>query len=390
MNNKKKLFIIAGETSGDIIGENLIKQLQDEDCIIKGVGGDLMKKAGCDILFHYDMIAVMGLSEVVSSYFKLMEYMKKTIDALMEFKPDLIITIDSPGFNFRLIKFIRRRLKFKAIHYVAPTVWAYNRKRVEVVKKLFDHILLILPFEKEYFKEMPHTFVGHPIVEDNSCLLQYSQDILEKDNLKLKSSTWDISIMVGSRKGEIKKHTKTIVEWINLMKITFKKDIKFHFLTQPHLEQLLRDEINLYTNNLDKIFINSEVNSHNEIIEKSVLGIVKSGTATMRFMANGTPVITFYKVSKITAWIMKRKLKIDKFNLCNIITNSRTIPELIQDDFYPIKLLVKSTALLTSSRENILNCYLQTWNTLKQDQLPSKKAGEIVKKYLKNEADYNQ
>lgn len=382
MISTKKVFIVVGEASGDILGANLIRELLTQDCRVKGIGGELMKEAGCEIIFHYEAIAVMGLLEVLPAIFRLRKYMQKAIQSIADFQPDVIVTIDSPGFNFRLIKLLKKKLKFTAIHYVAPTVWAYAEHRAKVVKSLYDHILLILPFEAQYFNNMPHTFVGHPIIEDSSCLFNISQNIKEFDEKKLQNITWDISIMVGSRPCEIKQHTQVIVEWINLMKQEYHKRINFYFLTLPHLEQLTRDEINNYTNNLDNISINSDTKSHNQIISKSILGIVKSGTATMKFMANGTPAITFYKVSKVTAWIMKLRLKIDKFNLCNIITNSYTLPELMQENFNVNNLLVKTKELLSTSRAGIINCYLQTWNMLKQDQLPSKKAAEIVKKYL--------
>ncbi len=382
MISREKVFIVAGEASGDVLGASLVRELLIQGCVVKGVGGDIMEEKGCEIIFHYEKIAVIGLIEVLPAIFRLRKYMQKTIQSIVDFQPDVIVTIDSPGFNFRLIKSLKNKLKFTAIHYVAPTVWAYAEHRVKIVESLYDHILLILPFESKYFSNMPHTFVGHPIIEDNSCLLNFNQNMKEFDEKKLQNTTWDISIMVGSRRSEIKQHTQVIVEWINLMRQEYHGKINFYFLTLPHLELLLKDEINKHTNNLDYIYINSDTKSHNQIISQSVLGIVKSGTATMKFMVNCTPSITFYKVSKITAWIMKMRLKVDKFNLCNIITDSYTLPELMQDNFNAKDLLEKSKALLSTSRAEIINCYLQTWNMLKQDQLPSKKAAEIVKKYL--------
>jgi lipid-A-disaccharide synthase len=389
MYGRKKLFIVAGEASGDAIGSKLIRQLQTEDYEIKGIGGEAMEESGCEIIFHYDNIAVMGLTEVVLSLPRIVRHMKKAIEAIVAFEPDLIVTIDSPGFNFRLIKKLRSLFKFTAIHYVAPTVWAYGENRVKIVEKLFDHILLILPFESKYFSKVPHTFVGHPIVENTCKLLGNLQDLIKRDKLKLEEDNWHISIMVGSRKNEIKSHTRTIVEWINLIENFYNKEIKFHFLTLPHLRHFLEKEIGKYRSNLKYIYINSDIETHSEVIGNSVLGLVKSGTATMNFMANGTPAITFYKVSKITAWIMKQRLKIDKFNLCNIITNKYIMPELIQEKFSANNLMEKSQDLLKSSRSEIINCYLETWNMLNQGEAPSKKAAEIVKRYLENEENNN-
>jgi lipid-A-disaccharide synthase len=380
MVKKKQVFIIAGEASGDIIGASLARELIALGYVVEGIGGDLMRDSGCKITFHYENIAVMGLTEVILARIK--RYMSIAIETIMKFEPDVIVTIDSPGFNFRIIKSLRKKIKFNAIHYVAPTVWAYGQNRVKVIKLLYDHILLILPFETQYFSNMDHTFVGHPIIEDTSSLLGQNHDIHKFDKMKLMNKIWNISIMVGSRLGEIKRHTGTIIRWIDLMRKEYKNQIIFHFLTLPHLVDHLNDNIKQYTNNFYNIYINADPSSHNKIIQESILGLVKSGTATMRFMANGTPAITFYKVSKITELIMRFRLKINKFNLCNIITNSFILQELMQDDFNPENLFIKSQELLTTSRSNIIDCYLKTWNMLKQEELPSRKAAETIKQYL--------
>jgi lipid-A-disaccharide synthase len=382
MTNRKKIFIIAGEASGDILGASLARELLNSDCVIEGIGGEMMVKSGCKIAFHYENIAVMGLFEVIPALFRIRKYMQIAKKSIVQFQPDVVVTIDSPGFNFRLIKSLKNKLKFTAIHYVAPTVWAYAENRVKIVESLYDHLLLILPFEGKYFNNMRHTFVGHPIIEDSSCLLQQTQDIKAIDIKKMQNPIWNISIMVGSRAGEIKRHIQIIIAWIELMRREYSHEIHFHFLTLPHIAGLLYEKIKQNTRNLDNIYINSDISSHNEIIQKSILGIVKSGTATTRFMANATPAITFYKVSNITAWIMRFRLKINKFNLCNIITDSNTLPELMQGNFTANNLLDKTRELLTTSRQDIMNCYLKTWNMLKQNELPGKKAAEIVKKYL--------
>lgn len=383
MTFNKKLFIIAGEASGEIIGANLVRALQPEGCEIRCVGGELMEKEGAKVVLHYQNLSVMGLFEVLPSYFKLRKHMYDIIQEIAEYKPDLIITIDSPGFNFRLIKSLRKLLSFKAIHYVAPSVWAYAEKRVKTVENLYDHILLILPFEAAYFHNMPHTFVGHPIVEDKTCLLNHSSDeVLARDEKKFQNNVLHISVMPGSRRGEIKRHMKTLVEWMELMQQSHEKKIFFHFLTLPHLEEFLKDEISHYTRDLEAVHISGDPQEHNQIIQDSVLGVVKAGTATTRFMANATPAITFYRVLELTAWIMRMRLQINHFNLCNIITNTNVLPELIQDNFTAQNLLDRSKELLCQSRSKIMDCYLQTWQLLFQDEQPSEKAKKVILKYL--------
>lgn len=382
---RKKIFIVAGEASGDIIAANLVKSMQNKNIEFKGIGGEMMASEGVDIVFHYKKIAVIGLVEILSYFFDILKHMRKAIAAISEFKPDLIITIDSPGFNFRLIKKIKKIIGCPAIHYVAPTVWAYGEERAQLVSQLYQHILLILPFEKKYFQHMPHTFVGHPIVEDKSCLLNNITNVHELDAVKLDSSEWTISILPGSRKSEIKTHIKILLEAVNLIKHRFEeqKNVRFKILTLPHLREFLESQIN--GNELVEIY--DDVSNHDKIIQESVIGIVKSGTSTMRFMANCTPVVTFYKVSPVTAWIIKRKLKTLRFNLCNIIMECDVLPELMQDSFTATNIFEIAVEILlnTTKRHKIIDLYLKTWNKLQQDKKPSQIAAEVIYEYLKNE-----
>ncbi len=386
---RKKIFIVAGEASGDIIGANLINAMQDKNIEFRGIGGQMMQAAGANIIFHYKKISVIGFIEIFYHFLDILRYMKRTVTAISEFKPDMIVTIDSPGFNFRLIKAIKKDLDCKAIHYVAPTVWAYGEDRAQLVSQLYKHILLILPFEGKYFQHMPHTFVGHPIVEEKTYLMQNAAKLYELDASKLQSNRWTISILPGSRKSEIKIHMKTLLEAMDLIKNRFseKQDIKFKILTLPHLKSFLEEQISGNNSNNDSIEINDDVSQHDKIIQESIIGIVKSGTSTMGFMANGTPAITFYKVSPLSAWIIKKKLKILRFNLCNIIMFCDVLPELIQDNFTATNILeiAVETILSAAKRHKIMDLYLKTWDKLQQSEKPSQIAAEVIYEYLKNE-----
>jgi lipid-A-disaccharide synthase len=388
---KKRIFIVAGEASGDIIGANLINAMQDKNIEFRGIGGQMMQAAGADIIFHYKKISVIGFVEIFYHFLDILRYMKRTVAAISEFKPDIIVTIDSPGFNFRLIKEIKKVLDCKAIHYVAPTVWAYGEDRAQLVSQLYKHILLILPFEEKYFQHMSHTFVGHPIVEEKTYLMQNAAKLYELDASKLQSNRWTISILPGSRKSEIKIHMQTLLEAMDLIKNRFseKQDIKFKILTLPHLKSFLEEQISDNNSNNDSIEINDDVSQHDKIIQESIIGIVKSGTSTMRFMANGTPAITFYKVSPLSAWIIKKKLKILRFNLCNIIMFCDVLPELIQDNFTATNILeiAVETIFSAAKRHKIMDLYLKTWDKLQQSEKPSQIAAKVIYKYLKNDED---
>ena len=164
-----KIFIVVGEASGDAIGAKLMTALKKFNTKLDfyGVGGDKMCAEGFRTIFPSNNLSLMGFTEIIPHLLKLSNCMKKTVEEVLEYNPDIIITIDSSGFNFRFIKKIKEHFKKQGVpivHYVAPMVWAYNLKRAFEVSKLYDHILLILPFEAQYFKHMPCTFVGNPII----------------------------------------------------------------------------------------------------------------------------------------------------------------------------------------------------------------------------------
>ena len=168
----KKIFIIAGEASGDQLGAGLLRALREkEDALeIKGIGGERMAAEEFASLFPMQEISLMGFAEILPHIPRLLKRIKQTVAAIEEFQPDAVITIDSPGFNFRVAKALREngKIKAKMIHYVAPTVWAYKPERAQKTAALFDHLMVLLPFEPPYFEEvgLATSFVGHPVADD--------------------------------------------------------------------------------------------------------------------------------------------------------------------------------------------------------------------------------
>ena len=165
-----KIYLIAGEASGDNIASKLMDALKKQypDIEFYGVGGSKMQSKGINLLFPSQDLALMGFFEIRPHILKLFKRIKQTIEDICLLQPDALITIDSPGFCFRVAKAVKAKFKGKLIHYVAPTVWAYGLKRAKKIAKIYDYLLVILPFEPEYFiKEgLATTFVGHPAIED--------------------------------------------------------------------------------------------------------------------------------------------------------------------------------------------------------------------------------
>ena len=207
MQYKKTIFIIAGEISGDQLGGILLKKLKTSDNSLQfyGIGGKNLLELGLKPIFSMEKISLMGLIEVLPKIPELLSLIKLTVNKIIDIKPDLIITIDAPGFNFRILKKLKQlNVNIPNIHIVAPTVWAWKANRAKKIASYVDNLFVLYPFEKKYF--IPHViktyFIGHPLVET----INKSKNILNKRKKKY------ISIFPGSRKNEINFHLDLILD----------------------------------------------------------------------------------------------------------------------------------------------------------------------------------
>ncbi|MDX1949976.1 MAG: lipid-A-disaccharide synthase [Rickettsiales bacterium] len=329
-----KIFIIAGEKSGDNLGAKLISALKakQNDIEIFGIGGEEMEKTGLKSLFPMKEINLMGFAEIIPHLPNLINRINFTTKKILEEQPEIVITIDSPGFNYRIAKNLRKaNFKGKLIHYVAPSVWAYKEKRAKKTAKLFDTLLCILPWEPPYFEKynLKTYFIGHSLFENLNILSDsekqnFREKLFAKNNIKNDEKL--ISVFVGSRLGEVKKHLPIIKKAQEL--ISQKIDCKFAFLTIPHLQNYLESEIG----KSDKIIISSENIEKQKIIQISDFAIVKSGTISLEVAALNCPQIIYYKVNKLSHFLIMRMIKIKFANLINISANEEIIPELIQNN----------------------------------------------------------
>ncbi len=327
----KNIFIIAGEKSGDNIGAKLIrsmkKQYAESEISFYGIGGEEMEKEGLKSLFPMREINFMGFLEIIPHLPNLINRINYTVSEILKINPQVVITIDSPGFNYRVAKKLRdKNFKGKLIHYVAPSVWAYKEKRAEKTAKLFDMLLCLLPWEPPYFEKhgLKTVYVGHPLFEDLNIISEVEKILLRKklapEGQKL------ISILAGSRETEVKKFLSIIKNALNLIRNN--NDIKIAFLTVPHLENYLREN----TKDINCI-IESDISEKQKIIQASDFAIVKSGTVSLEVSALGCPQVVVYKINPISHFIIKSIVKIKYANLLNISANKEIITELIQNDF---------------------------------------------------------
>ena len=312
-----KYYIIAGEASGDLHGSNLIKELKklDSSAQIRCWGGDKMQQAGGELVMHYRDLAFMGFWEVIKNIFTIvhnLRFCKKDID---QFKPDALILIDYPGFNLRMAKWAKKN-GYKIIYYISPQVWAWKENRVKMMKQCIDKMLVILPFEKDYFKNKWNwevEYVGHPLVE-----------VIESEKSKVKSEKLSnkeiVALLPGSRKQEILKKLPVMLE------------VSKHFPDHQFVVAKAPGAHDEFYNELLKNYPNvSSVSGQTyDLLMQAKAALVTSGTATLETALFAVPEVVCYKGSFLSYQIGKRLVKVKFIALVNLIMDKLVVKELIQ------------------------------------------------------------
>lgn len=355
----KKIYIIAGEDSGDKIGGFLIQRLKEAGAQINIIGGKNMESQGLKSLFDIKQISVMGFLEILPKLPKMFSLLKMAENDITQKKPDVLVTIDSPGFNLQIAKRIKKKLpNTKLVHYVAPTVWAYKEKRALKFAKYYNLMLLLLDFEKPYFDKvgLKSVFVGHPIWEKED-----ETKALPRQNI--------IAFMLGSRVGEVKKHLKIFLPLLKKLKAAL-PNYSFYVLATENTKDLLKGiDINVVVDENEKL----------EVIKKSHLAIVKSGTGTLEFIKQKTPIIVFYKMNPISVFLLKKLLKIKYVNLVNILANKMLIPELIQQNATADNIFEKTAEAISNNLYSPNEAYLLLQRLKPNENItPSKIARDAI------------
>ncbi len=367
-----KYYIIAGEASGDLHGSNLIKEIKtlDTQASIRCWGGDLMQAAGATLVKHYKDLAFMGFAEVVMNLrtiFRNLDFCKKDIT---EFAPDALILIDYPGFNMRIAKWARTQ-GLRIIYYISPQVWAWKENRVKQIKETVDKMLVILPFENDFYKKWnyPVEYVGHPLAEVTGQYREKAQALLAS----LASGTTPqtpaspsqahpapgtsvdsaisigldaviqaaggkpvIALLPGSRKQEILKKLPIMLEVSRSL-----PDYQFVVAQAPGQDDgFYKEIVSGYPN------VSSVRNQTYALLSVAKAACVTSGTATLETALFGVPEVVCYKGSAVSYQIAKRLIKVKYISLVNLIMDKLVVHELIQDQLTPANLLRELQSLL--------------------------------------------
>lgn len=328
-----KIYIIAGEPSGDFIGSRLIasiRQIQSEHTF-HGLGGPLMHTQGLASLFDIDQLSLMGFFEILPKFFILKRLVDQTVENILKTNPQVLITIDSPGFTAIVAKKIKKlRPYIKLMHIVAPSVWAYRPGRAQKYAETYDHLLTLLPFEPPYFTKvgLDSSFVGHFISEQSYFTDRKSL----RDEFNITENLKVLCITPGSRKGEIARHMPVFVESLKVVKATY-PDLKIIFVVNNDKYQKLIEGF-LKNLNLNYSFSKDRL----RVFALADVALAKSGTNTLEIAASQTPMIVAYKLNPLTFAILKLLIKVKYASLINIIAKREIIPEYIQGNCTSIKI----------------------------------------------------
>ena len=374
-----KIAILAGEPSGDLIASQLMAYVRSKVKNIEfiGVGGPLMKQQGLSSFFDYSNLSLYGIFQVIPNIPKLIFLRYKLINYLKNAKPDIFIGVDAPDFNF----YVEKKLKQNGIptfHYVAPSVWAWRPNRVYKIKKTTDHIFSIFPHEKSLFEKVgiQATFDGHPL--ENKIPLK-SNKFKYRKMLKLDRKELVIALLPGSRMGELKAHTDTLLETAQKL-LEVHPDAKFLIpATNDKNMNFIKGRIrNNPTKNLK--LIKGKVD---EILSSANIAIAASGTASLQIALHKKPMIIIYKGSWISYFIWKMVRLIPNVSLPNILLNENFVPEMLQHRATPNLLSEKACKIINDKEysKKIESKFNKLHKNLKKNT--SSLIFKIIKPYLK-------
>lgn len=325
-----KYYIIAGEASGDLHGSNLIHELKllDSAAQIRCWGGDKMQDAGAILVKHYSELAFMGFIEVLKNLRTIFKNLANCKADISQYQPDVLVLIDYPGFNLRIASWAKQK-GLRVIYYISPQVWAWKESRVNGIKKNVDKMLVILPFEKDFYKKWDFEveYVGHPLVkviDDFKVSHSHLETAISSDEIsfsepQVKRSI--IAILPGSRKQEI-------LTKLPIMLSVAKHFPEFHFVVAkaPGIEDdFYESMLSPYQN------VSSVINQTYELLRVAQAALVTSGTATLETALFGVPEVVCYKGSAISFQIAKWLITIKYICLVNLIMKREVVKELIQE-----------------------------------------------------------
>ena len=373
-----KIFILTGEPSGDKLASEVIKKIKltKTDIDYLSVGGQYLSSIGIRSIFDQKKITYMAFTDIFLNIFKIRKKINEAVDKIIEFKPDILFSVDSPDYTLRVAKKVKlKNPKIKTIHFIAPKVWAWREGRVKKMKKYLDHILLLFKFEKKYFdrQNLKNSFVGHPLLDKKE------EERVELNELFIDKKI--ISIFPGSRISEIKLLTPILFNFIKKMN---NKNLNYTYVfhaTENYKNYLVEFSKKQKLSNVEII---SNDNIKRTVIKKSIFAVVKSGTISLEVCKENIPSIIIYKMNFINFILAKFFLKVKYANMINIINDKEIIPELLQNEcnaddiFKSVYYFLKKPDMIQKQLHNVK----KTINDLTSSTSSSNEISKIILNYL--------
>lgn len=369
----KKLYIIAGEASGDLHASNLMRSILDIDPSVdfQYWGGDKMAEVKGKPVKHISELAFMGFIEVVANLRTILGNISFCKKNILEYQPDALVLVDYPGFNLRIAKWAKMQ-GIPVIYYISPQVWAWKQNRVHTIKEVVDKMLVILPFEKEFYKrfDMEVTYVGHPLLDavDQFIAKTDKVDLYDKHILDKRPI---IALLPGSRKQEIK--TKLPIMLNSLSNFD---DYQFVIAGAPALSPSFYEPFLKRSKNI-QLFHGETY----DLLSIATAALVTSGTATLETALFGVPEVVCYKGSSISYHIAKRLIKVDYISLVNLILQKEAVKELIQNECNPKQIEKELKLILPGEKKHdqLKKDYADLLKILGQGGASKKAAEEVLK-----------
>lgn len=377
-----RYYIIAGEASGDLHGSNLIKELKklDDQATIRCWGGDLMQAAGGELVKHYRELAFMGFIEVVMNLGTILRNLRFCKEDIAQFKPDAVVLIDYPGFNLRIAEWAKQQ-GIPVIYYISPQVWAWKENRVKKMKQTIDKMLVILPFEKEYYRSKWNwevEYVGHPlveVVEERQAIGPQPLTFAGPLPATRQPSSPIVAVLPGSRKQEIRIKLPIMLEVSKAF-----PDHQFVVAKAPGQEDAFYEPLlQGYPN------VSAVRGQTYPLLLQSTAALVTSGTATLETALFGVPEVVCYKGSNISYQIAKRLIKVKYISLVNLITDKLVVKELIQQELTPANLQRELNDLLYNDtrKQQLQSDYAALKKLLGEGGHASAKAAQRMVEFLR-------
>lgn len=374
--------MIAGEASGDVLGASLMRGLKEQGLgpeDMSGIGGKDMAAEGLESLIPMDELCVMGVWEVAGHLPRLLRLINGIVEEIERRKPDVVVTIDLPDFNFEVAKRLKKRGRYrgKIVHYVAPSVWAWRPGRAKQVAQYLDGMMCLFPFEPDYFK--PHglraEYVGHPLVEIDKSGLEPQRF---RASRQIEQERLCVGAFFGSRERELKAHAGVILDTLDVLR---EQHPELEVIV-PTLPQVEYEVLRLVDRLGGSVHVVTEQDQKWNAFAACDVAVAVSGTVGLELAYIGVPHVIGYKAHPLTAFVVKRMAQVRNVHLANILLKEDVVPEFLQGQCNPNNLVRAMMRLIRypEEREKQLSSFKKLENMLKLDsgQTPSKRAASFV------------